>query len=372
MNEPLYYIFTLFTGVLFMTQLGWAGVFLLNRVLVPRKEYEHHPAVPLRRWSGTLAALLAVQFFVAFIVRSFVAGDWSMFIIYFNSLSIPVGAINMVLLVRPQPITKKRILANVIPFVVLSSIGLIIGEQWYLYLFAILLIGYVIAMIIYILIYGYRHEEELKNYYSSLEGRSVRWFYVMLFMLFFLIVNYIFYFVSKNPLTPIIFYGLSFFIWNYSYIHVYRMIIVQEAGNDEGERIEDEGERIKDEGERIKEKKEEIDGEGEAFLSKLKQVCEDTELYTHADLTRDDLARQMNIGHTAFTTQLKQTLGLTFYDYINQLRIRKAAALIEEGKMDISSISQAVGYSYRSTFYRAFFAVHKCTPTTYQNRLNKS
>ena len=358
MNISFNYIFTLFTGILFMTQLGWAVVFLFGRELFPREEYERQPSVPLRRWSGTLAALLAIQFFTAFVMRSFVDGNWSMFLIYFDSWAIPIGAINMVLLVRPQPITKTRILANVIPFVVLSTLGVIIGEKWYLFLFGILLIGYVIAMIIYILIYGHRHEAELKDYYSSLEGRSVRWFYVMLFMLFSLIINYIFYFTSKNPLEPLFYYGLSFFVWHFAYIHVYRMIMVQEAANNNDGLISTQQENVN-------ENEDENAIANNAFLLKLKEVCEDQKLYAHADLTRDELAHQMGIGHTAFTLQLKQTTGLNFYDYINQLRIRKATALIEEGKMDISSISQQVGYRYRSTFYRAFATVHGCTPTTF-------
>lgn len=341
-----------------MTQLGWAIVFLFGRTLFPREEYETHPAVPLRRWSGTLAMLLAIQFFVAFIVRSFVDADWSMFLIYFDSLAIPIGAIDMVLLVRPQPITKTRILANVVPFVVLSTLGIVLGEKWYLHIFTLLVIGYVIAMIIYILKYGYRHEAELKDYYSSLEGRSVRWFYVMLFMLFFLIINYIFYFTSKNPLEPIFYYGLSFFIWHFAYIHVYRMVMVQEECRDES--LECRVESLEGRGESGENR-----DENNAFLLKLKEICEEQGLYKQADLTRDELAHQMGIGHTAFTLQLKQTTGLTFYDYINQLRIRKATELINEGKMDISSISQQVGYSYRSTFYRAFAAVHGCTPTNY-------
>ena len=360
MDVSLYHIFTLLTGVLFMTQLGWAIVFLFGRALFPREEYETHPIVPLRRWSGALAALLAIQFFTAFVLRSLVVGDWSMYLIYFDSWAIPIGAINMVLLVRPQPITKTRILANVVPFVVLSTVGVIIGEKWYLLLFAILLVGYVIAMIIYIIKYGQRHEAELKDRYSSLDGRSIRWIYVMLLMLLFLIINYIFYFTSKHPLEPILYYGMSFFIWNFSYIQVYRMVMVQEAGESDTRRgSESESDALW---------ASESESESNAFLLKLKEICEEQGLYKQADLTRDELARQMNIGHTAFTLQLKQTTGLTFYDYINQLRIRKATELIEAGKMDIGSISQQVGFRYRSTFYRAFLAVHGCTPTNYQSK----
>lgn len=356
-----------------MTQLGWAIAFLFSRVLFPREEYEHHPAVPLRRWIGILAAILAVQFFVAFIIQSFMEQDLSMFLIYFDTLAIPVGAIAMVLLVRPQPITKTRVFANVLPFVILAAIGMIVNTLWYLHLFITLVIGYVVAMVIYIIIYGHLHEAELRDQYSSLEGRSIRWIAVIPILLIFLIVNYLFYITSKNSFEPIIYYGLSFIIWNFVYVHIYRMVMEQEreklTPTNDNDNDNDNGNHNGNDNHNDNDNDNHNDNDNgkqeNAFLLKLRQVCEEQELYTHADLTRDELARQMGIGHTAFTMQLKQTTGLNFYDYINQLRIRKATELIEEGKMDISSISQQVGYRYRSTFYRAFAAVHGCTPTKY-------
>jgi len=353
--ETLYsdYLFSLLTGVLCMLQLAWAVVFLLGRTLIQRKEYVDHPAIPLRWWTGILAVALALEFLFAFVVRSHFEQSYNFLFIYFDMMAIPLGAIVMVILVTPQPITQKRIWANILPFVVCCATGMVVQQTWILQATLILVCGYVIAMIVYIAFYGKRHEEELKDRYSSLMGRSIRWMVVVPILLVFLLINYLIYIASSNPYAPIVYYSLAFFIWCYVYTHIYQMVVVQElANNDDNDNDNDNVE-------------EEVDS---AFLEQLNRVCEQQELFTKSDLTRDELARQMHMGHTQFTSRLKEATGMNFYDYINGLRIRKATELIEEGKMDMGSIGQTVGYSYRSTFYRAFAAIQGCTPTEYLKR----
>jgi len=350
------YLFSLLTGVLCMLHLAWAVVFLLGRSLIQRKEYEEKSAIPLRWWTGILAVALALEFLFAFVIRSYFEQSYNFLFIYFDMLAIPLGAIVMVILVTPQPITQKRIWANILPFVVCCTAGMIVQQAWLLKTIIVLVCGYVVAMIIYIAIYGKRHEEELKDRYSSLMGRSIRWMVIVPILLVFLLINYLIYIASSNPFAPIAYYSLAFFIWGYVYTNIYQMVVVNENEN-VSENV-NENENVN----------EEVDS---AFLEQLNKVCEQQELYTKSDLTRDELSRQMNMGHTQLTLRLKEATGMNFYDYINGLRINKAVQLIEEGKMDMGSIGQTVGYSYRSTFYRAFTAIQGCTPTEYLTRLKK-
>ncbi len=360
------YLFSLLTGVLCMLQLSWAVVFLLGRKLIHRKEYEDHPPIPLRRWTGILAIALALEFLFAFIIRSYVEQSYNFLFMYFDMMAIPIGAIVMVILVTPQPITPKRIWLNILPFAVGCTTGMIVQTKWFLHTFMILVCGYVIAMIIYIAIYGKRHEDELKDRYSSLMGRSIRWMVVVPILLVFLLINYLIYIASSNPYAPIVYYSLAFFIWCYVYTHIYQMVVVQENVG-QSPNVNDGQSPNVDVDVNVNQEED----ANSAFLDQLKQVCEQQELFTNSDLTRDELSRQMHMGHTQFTSRLKEATGMNFYDYINNLRINKAVQLIEEGKMDMGSIGQTVGYSYRSTFYRAFASIQGCTPTEYLTRIQK-
>jgi len=356
------YLFSLLTGVLCMLQLAWAVVLLLGRSLIQRKEYETRTATPLRWWTGILAVTLALEFCFAFVIRSYFEHSYNFLFIYFDMLAIPLGAIVMVILVTPQPITQKRIWMNILPFVICCTLGMIVQEAWLLQTVIILVCAYVLAMIIYIAIYGKRHEEELKDTYSSLMGRSISWMVIVPVLLVILLINYLIYIASSNPYAPIVYYSLAFFIWCYVYTNIYQMVVVQETAQIDNDNDNDNV----NEDDNVNEN-EEVNS---AFLEKLHRICEEQELYTNSDLTRDELSRLMHMGHTQFTLRLKETTGMNFYDYINGLRIRKAIQLIEEGKMDMGSIGQSVGYSYRSTFYRAFASIQGCTPTEYLSRLS--
>jgi len=354
------YLFSLVTGILFMTQLAWAVLFLLGRTLIHRKEYNHHPATPLRWWTGILAATLSLAFLFAFVIRSCLESDLNFYFIYFDMLAIPISALVMVILVSPQPITQKRIWANILPFVVCCTIGVVVQKAWLFTVISALIACYIIAMMVYIFFFGKRHEEEIKDKYSSLEGRSIKWMIITApILLGVLILNYGIYIASHNPYAPIMYYGIAFIIWNYIYTRIYQMVVISESENDNENYTWGQTPCVVDDN----------DNENSDFLEKLREVCEQQELFTNPDLTRDELARQMNMGHTQFTRLLKESTGLSFYDYINGLRVRKATELIKSSQMDMGSIAQTVGYNYRSTFYRAFAAIEGCTPVEYQTRL---
>jgi len=242
----------------------------------------------------------------------------------------------------------------------------VVQKAWLFNVISALIACYIIAMMVYIFVFGKRHEEEIKDKYSSLEGRSIKWMVITApILLVVLILNYGIYIASHNPYAPIIYYSIAFIIWNYIYTHIYQMVVISESERERESESEDENYTwgqtpcVVDDNE----------NENSDFLEKLREVCEQQELFTNPDLTRDELARQMNMGHTQFTRLLKESTGLSFYDYINGLRVRKATELIKSSQMDMGSIAQTVGYNYRSTFYRAFAAIEGCTPAEYQTRL---
>lgn len=106
----------------------------------------------------------------------------------------------------------------------------------------------------------------------------------------------------------------------------------------------------------------------ERFRSQLIQVCEEPKLFTNEDITRLTLSDLMGISAASFTRMLNRATGKTFYQYINDLRIDYAEQLLRDFSVSIDRIPQMVGYksTARSTFYRAFFERHHCTPSAYR------
>ena len=70
-------------------------------------------------------------------------------------------------------------------------------------------------------------------------------------------------------------------------------------------------------------------------------------------ITVDELARQFYVSNSTISHLFKQKMGVSLYRYITQRRLIAAKSLISQ-KVPLEEISQKVGFSDYSTFYRAF------------------
>jgi AraC-like DNA-binding protein/ligand-binding sensor protein len=79
------------------------------------------------------------------------------------------------------------------------------------------------------------------------------------------------------------------------------------------------------------------------------------------------VADEVHLSPTYFARLFKKEMGLTFHDYLTQLRIREAARLLKDTSLPISEISIRVGYKDPNYFSQVFRRVMKTTPTDFRN-----
>jgi AraC-like DNA-binding protein len=100
----------------------------------------------------------------------------------------------------------------------------------------------------------------------------------------------------------------------------------------------------------------------------LERLMDEQQLYLKKDLTLSDLAVALDSNRTYVSKYISQVLGLTFYDYINQLRIERVSIpmmrLHPEYKLDY--VSQESGFASISTFRRAFIKLTGQTPSQFE------
>ncbi|MEM6517602.1 MAG: AraC family transcriptional regulator [Bacteroidota bacterium] len=97
-----------------------------------------------------------------------------------------------------------------------------------------------------------------------------------------------------------------------------------------------------------------------AFLTAyIKEHLRDT-------LTVQDLSEQACMSESNFYRVFKQEMGISPVDYINQLRIEKAKALIRENECDLTEVFLACGYKNRSYFNRVFKKYVGLTPNSFR------
>ena len=82
-------------------------------------------------------------------------------------------------------------------------------------------------------------------------------------------------------------------------------------------------------------------------------------------LSNEDLARQCGISEVYFRKLFKDAYGVSPHQYLLDLRIRHAKALLSEHAATVTAISEACGFSSVYHFCRAFKLATGMTPTEF-------
>lgn len=90
-------------------------------------------------------------------------------------------------------------------------------------------------------------------------------------------------------------------------------------------------------------------------FDKIQTYMQEKEPFKNPNITREDLAKELNTNRQYLTEDIKAATGKTFLDYINGYRLHYAhQLLVKDDSIPISSIMFDSGFSSTSTFYRLF------------------
>lgn len=84
------------------------------------------------------------------------------------------------------------------------------------------------------------------------------------------------------------------------------------------------------------------------------------------DLSLETVAKEFNTNPSYLSRMIKQETGLSFIDYLINLRIKKAIFLMDDPTIKIYQVAEMVGYSNQHYFCKAFKKVIGVSPTEYR------
>ena len=105
---------------------------------------------------------------------------------------------------------------------------------------------------------------------------------------------------------------------------------------------------------------------GDTFLAKLMSVM-DRQMDNNT-LTVDDLVDEMGMGRTVFFNKLKNMTGLSPVEFIREMRIKRAAQLLEDRKYNITEVTYMVGMNDSRYFAKCFKNTYGVTPSEYRKQ----
>ena len=108
------------------------------------------------------------------------------------------------------------------------------------------------------------------------------------------------------------------------------------------------------------------------ILQKLEGLKSEGPYYLDSNLSMADLARNLGTSGHHLSQVLNESLGKSYGEYINSLRIAHAQTLlIEQPNVKIEEIAEQSGFNSKSTFNTAFKKLTGQTPSQYRNSQNQ-
>ncbi len=109
------------------------------------------------------------------------------------------------------------------------------------------------------------------------------------------------------------------------------------------------------------------------YKKQLSDLIQDQKPHLNPSLTLKNLSEMTNIPQNYLSQVINETFNCNFYDFINGHRIKEAIPILTDPKrqhLSILEILYDVGFNSKSTFYSAFAKETGMTPKAYKNKFD--
>ena len=106
----------------------------------------------------------------------------------------------------------------------------------------------------------------------------------------------------------------------------------------------------------------------ESYAERLKTSVGESKLYLRHDLTLKSLADELKMNPHHLSQVFNQAMNTTFFDFINNYRVREAQRLLEANNVTVLEVAMNAGFSTKASFNKYFKLVTGMTPTEFMKK----
>lgn len=110
----------------------------------------------------------------------------------------------------------------------------------------------------------------------------------------------------------------------------------------------------------------ELKANSDVLMERVMKIVNDN--LDNPDLKVEMLAEEVGLSRAQLHRRLKELTGISSGEFIRNIRLKKAAELLSERKVNISQVAYLVGFSSQTHFSTAFRKFYGISPTEYLNR----
>lgn len=105
------------------------------------------------------------------------------------------------------------------------------------------------------------------------------------------------------------------------------------------------------------------------YLEVIMRVCHYINQHFQESLTLESIAVISGFSKYHFTRIFKEYMDMTFYEYLNSRRIKRAEELLFSTELNITDVAMNSGFSSLSAFNRTFKSLNGCSPSEFRNMI---
>lgn len=279
--------------------------------------------------------------------------------------TIGVCAAYLIELVSPRWFTLRRALWLSALFVIFTVAYAITGSEVIFYADLVYVGIYSVVVLAFLARLLVRYNRFIRNNYSNLERINLDWLYSVVVVFVICIVVWTIYLFNHNYYMKSVYYIISLIAWIMLIARSKKQIEVtfDTATTRKCHFATTQGEcsQLVEESAPIEESavEEEIDSNtsqlAEQMKAQLNELMTVREIYLDSRLTLSDLAAELGTNRTYLSNYLNRELNVSFYDYVNSFRVKRACRMIDsDPDVSVHDIVESCGFNSVSTFRRSF------------------
>lgn len=268
-----------------------------------------------------------------------------------DMMIIPFYSFVLMELVKPGWFRWMKAFFLELPFLLLPIFYLVTRSLIWFYLLAVW--GAVYGTVTFILLYFLigRYNRQLKERFSYQENINLNWLRAILHTFFLILAIWTISCFVIDANFDNIYLLSSLTLWMFICYFVYKHeTVIDELGDVEIVPI-----------------MEETEAEVSTLAAEVQRLFDEEKLFLNPKLKLSDVAREVGTNRTYLSRYFNQENGHTFYDFVNNYRIKYAEDLLKTTSANLQEIADRSGFNSLSTFRRVFAATHGCSPTEYRN-----
>lgn len=336
-------------------------------------------SLPLsKRLIGALMLLVCLQYIKDLpLVSSFYADNCfhDRLSTCFDIVTVPVYAMVLFEFCRPGSVTLRRGLLAELPFLIFSLLYIVFVNSFFFYVLIAMSIVYGTWCAVWTLHELPVYHRRLKEEYSYDEEINLHWLRGVMLLFYLILAAWVYQALFQGFLSDLIYMITSLVSWSVVCYFINRQDVVIKAvacgGDSESADVQtSEVQTFSLPSETESSVPSAVATSADVQIAQcIQKVFEEDKVYLNPKLRLSDLAARIGTNRTYMSQYFNQTCEQSFYEYVNDYRIRHSMQLLSDTDLTLEVVAEMSGFNSLSTFRRAFIQQNGRSPQQYRSEM---